>query len=111
MKASNSFKFQPSVQVMLADAADWQQRQASLPDIASRLLLERSYMEDLCSTIGCPFDNDALPALTQSFADRFTDLLTYRDGCVPSTVTGKMAAKPKVEFMRQFDDSLKAFLQ
>ena len=67
------------------------------------------YVKDLCEENGSAF-LDMLPLLLGTFGHRQENMLTYRDQCFTSLITGSVAPPPRLPFMEAFDDSLEAFL-
>ncbi len=102
----------PSFEVQAADINKWVAKEEALEDPFQAIDFQTEYVRDLLSATDYPkLDVDMVAKLFKEWEHHKVDgILTYRDRCYPSTLTGTVAPVHHTPWMKALDDSLEAFL-
>jgi trimethylamine monooxygenase len=102
----------PSYEEMHADSAKWREREDALETAADGIDFQCAYVRELIDLTDC-FDFNP-EAMAEQFKEwkhhKEENVLTYREACFPSLLTGTMAPVHHTPWMEALDDSLEAFL-
>jgi trimethylamine monooxygenase len=102
----------PSLEEMRADSQSWRAREEALQSASEGIDFQCAYVRDLIGLTDC-FDFKP-EVMAQQFKDwkhhKEENVLTYREFCFPSILTGNMAPAHHTPWMQALDDSMEAFL-
>jgi len=103
----------PTFEEMQADSLSWREREDALETAADGIDFQCAYVRDLIEQTDC-FDFNP-EAMAEQFKEwkhhKEENVLTYREFCFPSLLTGTMAPIHHTPWMEALDDSLEAFLR
>lgn len=102
----------PEAEDRRADAERWLTRLGNIETVQDDVQFQADYIEDLISLTDYPeFD---LAAVVETFLAwkhaKKDDILTYRDRCYRSVMTGTEAVPHHTPWMKALDDSLETYL-
>jgi trimethylamine monooxygenase len=102
----------PPLDEQAADMQKWIAWEESLEDPFQAIDFQTEYTRDLLQpTDYPPLNVDEVARLFKEWEHhKAENILTYRDNCYPSTLTGTMAPKHHTPWMQALDDSMAAFL-
>ena len=96
----------PSEEERLSDMASWQAREGQVSGFPEAIGFMASYIGELMKSAGYPSYNIAAAAerLRGFVRDKDGDILSYRDQCFTSILTGTVAAMNKVPWIEDKED-------
>lgn len=102
----------PDAAARRADIDGWLARQDAFETIRDQVRFQADYIQDLIALTDYPsFDLDELVEMFLSWKhDKAVDILSYRDVCYRSVMTGSMAAPHHTRWIEAMDDTLEAYL-
>lgn len=102
----------PPAAARRADIDRWLGRQEACATIRDQVRFQADYIADLIAATDYPsFDLDELVEMFLSWKhDKAVDILSYRDVCYRSVMTGSMAVPHHTPWIAAMDDSLEAYL-
>eukprot|EP00484_Ammonia_sp_Unknown_P028460 CAMPEP_0197034460 /NCGR_PEP_ID=MMETSP1384-20130603/12573_1 /TAXON_ID=29189 /ORGANISM="Ammonia sp." /LENGTH=498 /DNA_ID=CAMNT_0042464397 /DNA_START=40 /DNA_END=1536 /DNA_ORIENTATION=- len=107
----------PEKEAMMKDAEEWAKRGDASDNAEKAVRFQTAYLLDLYEQVADAkqyVDSKEKLDCTQEFlrwaGHKKEDICTYRDKVFTSKITGKMAAKFAVPWMKSFDDSIEFFL-
>jgi trimethylamine monooxygenase len=94
------------------DIAQWVAREEALEDAFQAIDFQTDYMRELLpATDYPPLDVSRVAELFKEWEHhKMEGILTYRDRCYPSVITGNTSPRHHTTWMEALDDSLEAFL-
>jgi trimethylamine monooxygenase len=102
----------PTLEEMRADSQSWRAREDALETAAEGIDFQGAYVRDLIDQTDC-FDFKP-EIMAEQFKDwkhhKEENVLTYREHCFPSILTGNMAPVHHTPWIEALDDSMEAFL-
>jgi trimethylamine monooxygenase len=102
----------PTLEEMRADSQSWRAREDALETAAEGIDFQGAYVRDLIDRTDC-FDFKP-EIMAEQFKDwkhhKEENVLTYREHCFPSILTGNMAPVHHTPWIEALDDSMEAFL-
>ncbi len=103
----------PDRAAMKADSEAWVKREEACKTEEEKIDFQTEYVRDLLqATDYPPLDVDHVGELFKEWEHHKEEgILTYRDRCYPSTLTGTMSPQHHTLWMDALDDSLGAFLK
>ncbi|MFT8276163.1 NAD(P)-binding domain-containing protein [Kerstersia gyiorum] len=102
----------PGKEDMVADSLAWQEREATVQDGFDAVDFQTAYVRDLMDRTDYPgFEAEQVAVLLKQWLrDKQKNILTYRDRCYVSVVTGTKAPAHHTPWMEELDDSMERFL-
>jgi trimethylamine monooxygenase len=103
----------PDRAAMEADSAAWVAREEASKTEDEKIDFQTEYVRDLLQATDYPaLDVDHVGELFKEWEHHKVEgILTYRNRCYPSTLTGTMSPQHHTLWMEALDDSLGAFLK
>ena len=103
----------PDRDTRVSDVEDRIAREDACNDIYDKVRYQGEYVKELTADTDCPnFDVDAAnEAIFQRKKHREEDIMTFRDNCFKSLVTGTMAPMYHTPWKDDFDDSMESYLR
>ena len=103
----------PDRDTRMSDVEDRIAREDACKDMYEKVRYQGGYVKELAADTDCPsFDVDAAnEAMFQQKKHRETDIMTFRDNCFKSSVTGTMAPMHHTAWKDDFDDSMESYLR
>jgi trimethylamine monooxygenase len=102
----------PSFAEMQADSLKWREKEEALETASDGIDFQCAYVRELIDMTDC-FDFNP-EAMAEQFKEwkhhKEEDVLTYREQCFPSLLTGTMAPVHHTPWIEALDDSLETFL-
>jgi len=102
----------PTLEEMRVDSQSWRAREDALETAAEGIDFQGAYVRDLIDRTDC-FDFKP-EIMAEQFKDwkhhKEENVLTYREHCFPSILTGNMAPVHHTPWIEALDDSMEAFL-
>jgi len=102
----------PTREAMQADSEAWRAREEALETAADGIDFQCAYVRELIELTDC-FDFKP-EIMAEQFKEwkhhKEENVLTYREHCFPSILTGNMAPVHHTPWMQALDDSMEAFL-